>query len=219
MKFEKYILNEATKLSYNIDEIVEAIKNDCKPYLKDLGGLYKKHPFLSGRNNNPYDFSRGTVRKDRMPKDTPVELHDIIDNWFYKRFGIKARSNSIFCGLSLGGLSQYGLVKMIFPIGKYTAISSSNIIDLFSEIEDAFTNLGIRAGSGLKDDWHDLLDEDKQTIINSVIHILENGDYKTNGYKTTVEYMVNCKDYYMATNSMYSGIGTPNSIIDKILEK
>jgi hypothetical protein len=67
------------------------------------------------------------IRTDRKPKDTPLEMHQLLDKQFQKRFGIKARSNSLFCYFRninsyLRDRSGYGVPYYIFPIGNFKTI-------------------------------------------------------------------------------------------------
>jgi hypothetical protein len=53
-------------------------------YRGTSGNYTDTHPYVSH------------VRKDRAPKDSSVRFHTIADQWFYKKFGIKHRSQSLF---------------------------------------------------------------------------------------------------------------------------
>lgn len=37
------------------------------------------------------------VRKDRKPRDLDINTHNKVDEYFYEKFGIKFRSQSLFC--------------------------------------------------------------------------------------------------------------------------
>lgn len=89
------------------------------------------------------------VRKDRKPSDTPEYLHYILDGYFYQRFGIKARSQTVFCTQSLMMAKRYGGAVSVIPKGKATFIYSRKIQDLYGALDN---NLLKRV------DWNELKD-------------------------------------------------------------
>jgi hypothetical protein len=139
MKFKQYI-TESGELS--VQEVLEQIYTDCKPYLKDLvrGGFdyYRKNDNLlySGRNTRA-DMFKKSVRTDRKPKDTSEDVQKFVDEAFKKKFGVKARSSSLFATGRVDTAQGYGnSVYTIFPIGKYKVIWSPNIMDLYNDVSD-----------------------------------------------------------------------------------
>ena len=200
MRFKYFIESKDTEgIS---DDIVKLIKKDCKPYLKDFDRIWNQTFFFSGRMTNTY-FKKVTLRQDRKPRDTPLEIHDFIDNWFYKKFGIKARSNVIFCYLDVYKVSNYGKPHVIFPIGKYTAISSNRVNDLYDEVESSLVDLNTKRdrskyynGTELKVLWNNLNYDYQDEAKNDIIQILNRSDYKIN-QKTSGEIMLHCKEYYI----------------------
>ena len=79
------------------------------------------------------------MRDNRRPLDTPLWLHTVLDDWFYKKFKVRARSNALFCSFNDHLARNYGNVYRVFPIGKYQAISSFKVKDLYFELIDAST--------------------------------------------------------------------------------
>lgn len=108
----------------------------------------------------------------RQPKNMPENAHHSIDKWFFDKFGVKARSSTIFvCKNQLGAnkYAQYSgnTVKRIsFPLhAKY--IYSLAVEDLFHEIEE----LEVELGAGYLDnidsfmqDFSYIMTEDPSTI-------------------------------------------------------
>jgi len=82
-------------------------------------------------HSDPYKTTLMKTRFDRIPSDTPLMIHDIVDVWFYKKFGIKARSQSIFTTPKLTFALRYGNAVAILPKGNVTFIYSNNVMDLF----------------------------------------------------------------------------------------
>lgn len=78
-------------------------------------------------------FVKKKVRKDRKPRDTPEDIHEWADNWFYENFGIRARSNTMFCTSEASKTKQYGELYIVFPIGNFEIIWSHRLKDLYTE--------------------------------------------------------------------------------------
>lgn len=43
----------------------------------------------------------------RRPTNMPIQEHTIIDDWFEHKFGIKARSSTIFVGVTRESVNKY----------------------------------------------------------------------------------------------------------------
>lgn len=125
-------LNEDTRQI--LFDSLEKIENKCGPYLKEA----RKRSFrmYSGRKGQGDKILiEKTVRKDRKPKDTPIEIHNRLDDMFEKETGIRLRSNSIFCTMDYVEARKYGPPFMIFPIGNdYQLWYNENVTDLWSKI-------------------------------------------------------------------------------------
>ena len=189
MKFKNYLAENVS-----VKKALEIILKDCKPFIKD----YKKINKLlwSGRKNNTNIILKKTVRQDRTPLDTPLELHNFIDNWFYKKFGIKARSNAVFC--KLGKSPYYGRPYIIIPVGDYTTISSDKVPDVFTNV---IVSILIKEhGLETSDEFDDLNDSEKKLILKKIEQLLEKANYTKNKWgnaKEEIEIMLHCKEYYM----------------------
>ncbi|MEB7636639.1 MULTISPECIES: hypothetical protein [Klebsiella] len=87
--------------------------------------------FENGVIKNPY------LEVARKPKDTDPYVHEVVDKWFYSKFGIKARSQTIFCSLSKDMASKFitatgGLYHITIPYEeKYSIIFSKSVVDFY----------------------------------------------------------------------------------------
>lgn len=83
--------------------------------------------FPDGEYINPF------INTSRKPKDTDLNIHKISDSWFEDKFGISARSKTIFCSTSIDQAEHYysigNSLAQINPIGQYKVIFSPLIID------------------------------------------------------------------------------------------
>jgi hypothetical protein len=79
-------------------------------------------------------FGKRQVRKDRKPKDTNIHTHNMLDELFYKEFGIKARSQSVFSYLHSTDVAPYidsvNDKFIIIPLTPAVYIWSPSIDDL-----------------------------------------------------------------------------------------
>lgn len=159
MRLYNYI-NEARGISPN--ELPQAISK-CQPFIKDISKYSQLNFLWSGRKGKPHVFY-GRVRTNRKPKDTPKEIHDVLDQAFEDNFGVKARSQSIFCSIQPQKAKEYGTPYIILPIGKYKTIWSSQVDDLYIYLEQYIQNeLDI---GGAFQGWDDSEPEDREEVLN-----------------------------------------------------
>jgi hypothetical protein len=80
------------------------------------------------------------MHNPRKPRDTALNIHRIADEWFYEKFGIKARSQSVFCTTDIGQAKEYrhqgSLLKInLHKDAKYTLIYSPDVDDFLEHTE------------------------------------------------------------------------------------
>jgi len=100
--------------------------------------LFRAHrlsdlPAQSDKLQNPY------VANERRPRDTPVELHSLTNNWFEKQFGLRFRSRTLFCSGNKEMAREYcdenhGLIS-IRPVGEFKLCYSPNCADLYRHFQ------------------------------------------------------------------------------------
>jgi len=159
MRYNKYI-NEKNDIS--VEDVLYAIYNKCNPFLKELLKEGNFNLLYSGRNSNK-DYFEKTIRKDRTPMDMPDEIQDMLDDNFYEKFGIRARSQSMFCIGDFRIASDYGKnTYSIYAIGrKYKYIWNTEIKDLYTNWYDDMRYI---------DDIEDYIDDMYQVKMNSLAH-------------------------------------------------
>ena len=188
MKFKEYILENE-----DIDSIISKIKNNCQPFLKDWLPINKKiigqeAALYSGRRgeNTKIVFRKLNVRKNRKPSMTNGITHKYLDEIFDELFKIKARSQCLFATSSYQQSTMYGYPYIVFPIGRYEVIWSSNVPDLYTSLVDAALQFG---------DYDELYD------------FINNADYKKGNLKNAIysrcEIMVYCNKVYLLKNGEY----------------
>ena len=84
-----------------------------------------------------YAYGKKEVRVDRIPRDTPIKVHEIFNNIFEEIFGYRLRQESLFASRSYHMTETYatmgnGIVGVIYPIGEYHIVASKKIKDLLA---------------------------------------------------------------------------------------
>jgi hypothetical protein len=182
MKFQNYLIEEQKGLDYYIPKI----QKECKPFLKEIKGA---RGTLTRRQLAPGPIFKKVTRKDRKPLDSPLEFHNLVDDWFNKKFGWKARSSGVFCwGTPFPLLLENW---MVFPAGNFRYIWSPKIHDLYGHVESDFNmvNIGtLDTGEGSEQAYNIFFDNMSKT-------------YTDKNLKKSVvssnEVMVDCKYSYL----------------------
>ena len=183
MKFRNYILEQEN----NVEEIVEIIKRDCKPFLKE----FNKPLYRGTHKKIKEDIVKIIPRTDRRPKDLSIEWHEWGDKYFLERFGWKARSEGVFTSFSEWFASRYGKSYLFFPIGKYKYVYSKNIMDFYR----VRTILPAPPEEGTNE--YDVLMKHYMSTYTD-----KNASLFAKGH----EIMFKCKSYYLIKKEYYSNI-------------
>jgi hypothetical protein len=173
------------------DDLKKILERDCGPFLdkSGLSGLlvrgmrhtnratirHVEHPL---DDHEVIEYYELTTRTDRKPSDTPPSASKIMDDWFNREFGVRARSAGMFCfgdnRHGMGAVGQYGEPYAVFPIGDFKFVWSKDVSDLYSQTD---------------------------TIIETNLEaFLEEHEYQNNklykAIQTKAEIMVVCSKYY-----------------------
>ena len=190
MRIDEIVNTPDTPNTPSLQEIAVSIKRDCSPFLSQIKGRVDKLALFRGVGvrTSATTFSRNAIRSDRSPLSTHPFVHDISDQWFLNRFGIKYRSNALFTSGDPKEAGGYGLLYAIFPIGEFDICYSPVIKDLFNKWDDC--------------DRHDhsLSELSLEIASEEIDNILRAGNYKTGPLTTAIksgnEVMVHCSEYY-----------------------
>jgi len=194
LRFKNYLNEEVDP------RLIPTLEEDCKPFIKDLMSIRGKNMLYTGRSDySREDFKLKKVRKERDPVDTPKLIHNWVDDWFYKKFGVRARSNSLFASFNYRQANSYGVEAYIaFPVGQYKAISSHKVDDLFEVIITAKGDFDPGAYKLDTNTWLEELPLDKQTEFKEHIYSkLDDANYQNKLVFHQNEYMIVCDEYYI----------------------
>jgi len=182
LKFNKYL----TENYLSTEELKRTILIECSDIIK----IYKKaKSFLyRGTKIYPFDYIKKSSRlEDRIPRDTPIEIHNYMNNYFMKNFGWKGR-NGVFA--SNNDITLYGSdVGVFFPYNGFKFIYSSKIDDLTMYLE-------------LVNKKYDKFDNNKkQEIYKKLNEILitytDKNLYKVLNHYNKIEVSFKCDYYYV----------------------
>lgn len=127
----KQFLAEAKHTKFTLDETIEKIKKDCKPFLKHKVALYRgmgpEYGLLGG--------IRG-VRFDRKPLTSSQEFADFMSDYLYN-IGAPDRSQAMFCTRQETSTWDYGEPYLVFPKGNFRYFYFEHIEDAYTEIQSA----------------------------------------------------------------------------------
>lgn len=182
MNFKQFILEDWQQpIGLSAEEMASVIIEECGPFLEAtkfqsnqyFAGLFKG---LSGLRKGSFAH-KIDVKLDRKPVDTPLEFHNILDNYFLRKFNRKFRSESTFAVGDIDIAHRYGTCYMIFPIGKFESLWSP-------KVQDAFDNLFKHEKflDPINEEWSDVYLEvtkflDKNNIKGDVLKNWENWTY------------------------------------------
>jgi hypothetical protein len=198
-KFIKY-LNEDT------EEALQILERDCKPFLDAV--KKRDMPFLYSGRKKKFKWFKGEVRKNRTPKDTPVEVHNLVDDAFQMKFGKRLRSNCLFTTLSKYHAYNYGTVYYIFPIGKYEIFWHPKVVDLYETMDSYYNGyLEDNSGKEIIDISKDLTPNDKELFLTYLTKPIAD---LVKGYTTKIpsklvksEIMLDTKEYYAFSSKIF----------------
>ena len=193
----------------SLEEAVKIFHDECKPFQKEIGfnGIFDFKPLKRGMKNKP-SILIDNVRSDRRPMSTPLPIHEFMDNWFYKKFGVKFRSNAMFVTKSQSA-RLYGDVYIVFPIGEFKYCYSSTIDDLYATIANKIeSKLSSHYAPLTKEKFNDFLSDDDNLkfALDIVEKILTESKYVDNDLKYVSynpEIMINCKSYLAIKSDLY----------------
>lgn len=130
----KYIRNFNESVS--LDNIIELLERDCKPFLDELSKYQSGLP-LRGSLEFIDDYKVYKSRK-RKPRDMSYSITDRLDEMFHKKFGYNLRTEGVFTSKDKYFTESYGNSYLFFPIGEYKYFWNEDIEDLYTEIHDNF---------------------------------------------------------------------------------
>jgi len=186
MRLLNYIKEEA--IDYEM--IYNKIRKDCLGFIKDTD----KRPLFRGiRTPDKEMIMKKTPRTDRIPKDTPVKVSNMVDDALYKKFGWKPRSEGVFVSSSCHTAEHYGDPFYFLPIGPYKYIWSTKVADLYADINYEFKTKTGKPISNINIKGHeDMVEAYIKEYVDSCLD-----RNISNAITFSKEIMFKCSSYYL----------------------
>lgn len=123
--------------NYDANQIKSIIERDCKKFIQEVGPAKFYRGF---RQAERYEVTPGLNHIHntgaRSPKDTKIEVSDLIDDEFERKFGVRWRKDSVFTTKDIKISMDYGRPFLFYPIGDYEYLYNPEIVDLFTYLQD-----------------------------------------------------------------------------------
>lgn len=191
IRFKEFILEES---DFDLDKF----KDDCEDFLNTIIPI--RIPLFHGSKNYPDDWEIREPLRNRSPRDTPLQLHNRVNDYLEDKFGWSARSNGVFVTSSYIDAQSYfrGGVCMIFPIGKWKYMWNYVSRDMTVTYDE------FRGGLSDTQPNADLLDI-RQTAIDDTFEHIKHGWRYNEGFKDALEkqheIIIDCDEYYILNRS------------------
>lgn len=240
MRLYKFVNEESSRVELKAEtDIMRVIERDCKPFLKEFD-----QPLYRGTNKEIETFGKIKARTNRRPKDTPLELHDTLNELFYNKFGWYVRSEGTFVARNKSMSGSYGDKYYFLPIGRYKYVYSNDVYDLYSDVNEWKNAKGqmIMIKNRLR--YNETQPAGGPEITSSDYDTMErhiNKLYTNKGLNTSIKHVKNegevvfkCKEYYMLDVGNYNAdledfsasiiqelgfdVSTPRNYIHKIVK-
>ena len=175
-----------------VESAAENITRDCQPFLRRLGG--EKLTLYRGMNyswaHNAGNFVKLPCPVNRQPTGTPLNIHQLCDDWFLKNFNIRYRSNAVFATSEMDRAWIYGPIFAVFPIGQFSFCYSPKIVDL------------LEAWDQPQEVMQRMSDDDARSLVNRTLTF---GHYSNTNLPAAInsscEVMIHCNEYYLVNVS------------------
>jgi len=179
------------------EQVVEILQRDCQPFLQATNNLeYRLYRGI--RSIVPFDgklIKEAACPVGRRPKDSPMFLHRVADQWFFNETGIAFRSNSVFCTGNNAEAIEYGTVYLMIPLGNFDFCWSPNVEDLYRKFDQTryhSYNADAMVGEALYD---------KESLIHDLDHSKYRFNSSVNDFRSGIvsgnEMMIHCDQYYI----------------------
>ena len=139
MRLTNYLTEESRTPIKSYDQIVGLIRKNCKQYIQEVNSGSGRL-FLREVNTGITEFGYlQSLRSKRRPVDIDVIAHNILDDWMFKKFGMRGRSNAWFVWSTKG----YNYVNMaytdflfVFPYNGYKYLFNPYVNDVYAKLKN-----------------------------------------------------------------------------------
>ena len=162
----KHFLNEDTTSDMSPEEAAKLVAKMCKPYLKKSGFSYNNGEITGGIYRGfqgaRYFINELSGTVTRQPRDSSIMLHNVINSYMMDKFKYPYRSKGVFCSGSKHDTVSYGRAFLMFPVGTFKFVNSTQITDAYTDLEGSPGSrpaLFNRIMADMSEEFNKMLDE------------------------------------------------------------
>lgn len=182
----------------NSPEFIKYLQNDGNVLYRGMSG----DKFL---NHTEHHLK---TRKNRNPLHTPDNIHYMLDYYFFKNFGVKARSSSVFVTTSKANSIIYGNTMVCIPDERTNVsyIYSEKVRDLFSLMNKiTYGNVDVNT---LAEQDKEFFEKNYHDIQRKIFDELDKSNYRKDNTPQNIplshEIMMDCDNYYLFGINSYT---------------
>jgi hypothetical protein len=193
------------------ESILVKLKKDVKEeYLKYFKNTDKPPPYRTTyRVISLSTIEKFNVRKDRLPVDTNIESHIMLDDLFKEKFGWKVRSEGVFVWSHFHVDEPVNF--LFFPIGNYKIVFNKDIDDLYDELSmndlynklDRFLRLP-ETDKRRKRFLDDLKTKLKEDIVEDYKEVDSISKVNIGSLGIPTELVFKCESYYLVNKAYFN---------------
>lgn len=154
----KSFLNEDVENLNNLapEEVARRIAKECSEFIKE-SGFHIETSSSARTQSSPYRMRNVLYRgsysvlrdstvikfrgnKERVPKDSSRQLHELLDEFLESNFGFPYRSKGTFTTNAEATANSYGGVRIFFPKNGYSYVYSEIIFDAYVAFQNTNIN-------------------------------------------------------------------------------
>lgn len=212
-----HFLNEETINGFTLEQKLDEVFDKCKPYIDLIKSCKKENLLYRGVNYYDIQVKKIDHNWNREPLDTPMEIHEFLNNEFKNKFDWNAR-NGVFSFFKIAKKNQIsgyeGETYMLFPIGDFNYLWNPKIYDLYGDYEMEMEGFYVPEDV-IIDEWDEYKTKDSTEKDYNDFYNMRMESYKEDFYlklenivnsyinhglchaRQTNEIIVNCDSYYL----------------------
>lgn len=139
LSFKQFLGEDGTTIYIDPEGAARLLAKECSEFIRETGlGIRDagtddplKNVLYRGTANLPSYLTLFTGPKNRRPRDSSAKLHETLNKFFEKYFGVPYRSAGTFVTADLSTAYSYGEAGIFLPVNGYSYVYSPQVIDAY----------------------------------------------------------------------------------------